>query len=138
MDLFSKQGSELKQFMISNDLKNFVTKFTRIATNYYSEKDVYRTSKTLIDVILHNEEEIISTKVFGCPFSDHNFVLATLSINLTSVGQPDPIHCRKLTESNLDKIAKEISLINYDFIDSESNTNDKWLLLKSKLIEVNR
>ena len=128
MDIFSKQGSELKQFMIANDLKNFVTKFTRIATNCYSKKDVYRTSKTLIDVILHNGEEIISTKVFGCPFSDNNFVLATLSINSTSVRQPDPIHCRKLTESNLDKIAKEISLINYDFIDSESNTNDKWLL----------
>ena len=80
MDLFSNKGSELKQFMIVNDIKNFVTKFTRIATNYYSNKDVYRTSKTLIGVILHNKEEIISTKVFGCPFSDHSFVLATLSI----------------------------------------------------------
>ena len=67
--------------MIAIDLKNFVTKFTRIATNYYSKKDVYRTSKTLIDVILHNGEEIISTKVFVCLFSNQNFVFATLSIN---------------------------------------------------------
>ena len=52
------------------------------------------------------------------------------------MGQTDPIHCRKLTEANLDKIAKEISLSNYEFIDSESNTNDKWLLFKSKLIDV--
>ena len=52
------------------------------------------------------------------------------------MGQSDPIYCRKLTKANQDKIAKEISLINYDFIDLESNTNDKWLLLKSKLIEV--
>ena len=51
------------------------------------------------------------------------------------MGQSDPIYCRKLTKANQDKIAKEISLINYDFIDLESNTNDKWLLLKSKLIE---
>jgi hypothetical protein len=39
------------------------------------------TSKTIIDVLLHNQDLITNTKVVCCPFSDHRFILANFKIH---------------------------------------------------------
>ena len=39
MDLKSKKGNDLIQFMISNDLENCVHGYIRIVSNYYQKKE---------------------------------------------------------------------------------------------------
>ncbi len=73
MDLKSKNGNDLNCFMINNDYKNFVTQYTRIKTNYYKKKDKFITSKTLIDVVIHNKNNIQNIMNINCPYSDHKF-----------------------------------------------------------------
>ena len=79
MDLRSDEGIELKNFLINNDLKNFVNTHTRIERRFYKKRQKWIVSKTLIDVVIHNQNKIIETAVIGCPFSDHCFVISSLS-----------------------------------------------------------
>jgi len=62
MDLVSDKGDELRDFLTTNDLKNYVVEHTRVQTNYFEKKQKHMTSKTLIDVILHNKSNIIQTR----------------------------------------------------------------------------
>ena len=62
-------------------MKNYINGYTRIARSYYEKKNKFITSKTIIDVATHNGESLIETKVIGCPFSDHHFVIAALDFN---------------------------------------------------------
>jgi hypothetical protein len=54
MDLKSIKGSDLGNFLIRNELNNFVNQHTRICRSYYKDKKKYQTSRTLIDVIISN------------------------------------------------------------------------------------
>ena len=63
MDLKSNKGGELKEFLVDNNLKNFVNDYTRIARTFYKDKKEYIESKTLIDVILHNNDNVKNTSV---------------------------------------------------------------------------
>jgi hypothetical protein len=68
MDLLSSAGDELKDFMVNNELKSGVDSPTRIQTNFYKKDNTYKTSSTLIDVILHNQDLVAQTMVIECPF----------------------------------------------------------------------
>ena len=81
MDLKSSEGNDLKDFLINNEMKNYVNVHTRIARTFYKKKQKYVESKTLIDVILQNQDKVIDTAVFGCPFSGHSFVIAALDFS---------------------------------------------------------
>ena len=83
MDLKSIKGFDLAQFLVRNDLKNFINEHTRVSRCFYKEKNKYQTSKTLIDVIIHNQDKVIDTNVIPCPFSDHKFIIAALEISQT-------------------------------------------------------
>ena len=50
MDLNSSEGNDLKDFLINNEMKNYVNVHTRIARTFYKKKQKYVESKTLIDV----------------------------------------------------------------------------------------
>ena len=80
MDLKSSKGDDLKQFIESNDYNNFFSGYTRIATKFYNKKNQYKTSKTLIDVVLHNKNSINKVKNICCPFSNHNFIAIELKL----------------------------------------------------------
>ena len=86
-------------------MKNYARDYTRIARSFYEKKKKI-TSKTLINVAIHNGESFIDTKVIGCPFRDHHFVIAALDFI-----SPKIIHSgnlgRQLSEKNLLKISKE-------------------------------
>ena len=55
MDLKSGQGADLKDYLLANDLKNFVNDYTRVSTSFYKKQKKSSTSKTLIDVVIHNQ-----------------------------------------------------------------------------------
>ena len=81
MDLKSIKGLDLAQFLVRNGLKNFVNEHTRVCRSFYKDKKKHITSKTLIDVIICNQDKIIDNKVIGCPFSDHKFLVAALDFS---------------------------------------------------------
>ena len=62
-------------------MKDYVRDYTRINLRL-NEKKKFITSKTLIDVAIRNGESLIETKVIGCSFSDHHFVIAALDFHL--------------------------------------------------------
>ena len=51
---------DLSNFMNNFDYKNFVNEYTRVVKKFYKNKDKYITSKTIIDVVLHNKDLILS------------------------------------------------------------------------------
>jgi hypothetical protein len=70
MDLLSNKGNELKEFLLNNQLKNSVMQHTRVCRSFFEKKNKYITSKSLIDVVLHNQNLVKSTEVIGCPFNE--------------------------------------------------------------------
>lgn len=107
MDLLSSDGIQLQEFMDNNKLSNHISKPTRIATKFYSKMQIYKTSSTLIDVIIHNSNHrsnmIQNTDVICCPFSDHNFICADL-YNETDKSLKFDTCGRNLKKSNFEKI----------------------------------
>ena len=128
MDLKSKKGTHLKNFMANNNLINYVKTFTRIDKRFIKKKDNYVTPKTLIDVILHNNKQIIKTESSNCPFSDHNFVLAELKFSQVSRSKK-MISSRNLCEKNLLDISTKLdNTVNY--ILPNDSVDNNWLNLK--------
>ena len=81
MDLRSSKGLDLANFLLRNDLKNFVNEHTRVCRSYYKDKKKFQTSKSLIDVCISNQNKVTGVKVIGCPFSDHKFLVAALDLS---------------------------------------------------------
>jgi hypothetical protein len=100
MDLKSLKGNDLVKLMARNELKNFFDVYTRIFRKYYKETKDYKTSKTLIDVVIHNQNKIIETTAIGCPFSDHHFVIAALDFHTPKL-ETFSNSGRSLSEKNL-------------------------------------
>ncbi|CAF0894607.1 unnamed protein product, partial [Brachionus calyciflorus] len=98
-------------FIENNDLVNFVIKPTRVCLyrNYKNSNDV-KTSETLIDLFLHNSDFVDETNSIECPFSDHNFVIAKLSIIKQSAIRKKII-CRDLCFENLKRISSLVDEI---------------------------
>ena len=113
-------------FLTSNQLVNYVTKPTRSI------------SDSLIDVILHNSNLILNTLVSDCPFSDHKFVTANLSLasssNILSSFSTTTSRC--LTETKLDSITKATNTINFYKLGSISDVDHRWLTLKASLTSI--
>ena len=101
---------------------------------FTKKKNKYITSKTLIDVAIHNGESLINTKVIGCPLSDHHFVIAALESN-----SPKIIHSgnlsRQLSVKNLLKISKELGKLHFSF-DRSENINSTWNNLKNEITAI--
>jgi hypothetical protein len=132
MDLLSSGGDDLKDFMINNELKNAVTRPTRIQTNYYKKRNEYKTSSTLLDVIIYNNEDLIAhTAVIDCPFSDHCFVATSLKIS-TVKQEIAYVMCRNLSEPVLDKIRAELETLDLSVSD-EHDVDSNWIHFKLRL-----
>ena len=113
-------------FLTSNQLVNYVTKPTRSI------------SDSLIDVILHNSNLILNTLVSDCPFSDHKFVTANLSLasstNILASFSTTTSRC--LTETKLDLISKATNTINFYKLGSIVDVDHRWLTLKASLTSI--
>ena len=121
MDLRSDEGIELKNFLINNDLKNFVNTHTRIERRFYIKRQKWIVSKTLIDVVIHNQNKIIETAVIGCPFSDHCFVISSLEFNSTNKQKSASNTGRSLTDKGIIKLTELLNNISKNFTFSKSN-----------------
>ena len=135
MDLLSSAGDELKDFMVNNGMKNAVRTSTRIATNFYKKKNEYRTSSTLIDVILYNDHDLHErTVVLDCPFSDHSFVASSLKITKIKLVQP-AIMGRSLSEPILEQIRLAIDALELR-VSLRHNADTNWCYIKQRIVAV--
>ena len=50
----SNLNSNLIEFLFNNNLKQLVTESTRICSKYYEQSNNFSCSKSLVDVVIHN------------------------------------------------------------------------------------
>ena len=55
MDLKSNKGINLLEWINNNAFTNEVHAYTRICTSFYEKTQSFKTSKTLIDVLIQND-----------------------------------------------------------------------------------
>ena len=125
MDLRSSKGLDLANFLLRNDLKNFVNEHTRVCRSYYKDKKKFQTSKSLIDVCISNQNKVTSVKVIGCPFSDHKFLVAALDLSRAK-HTPFVNIGRSLSEKNLFLIADLIKSQDFSFNKNDQNIDQIW------------
>ena len=134
MDLKSIKGIDLTNFLIRNDLKNFVNEHTRVCRSFYKDKKKYQTSKSLIDVCISNHDKVVDVKVIGCPFSDHKFLVAALDFK-KSKHTPFVNTGRSLSEKNLLLIADLIKSLDFSFNKTDQDIDKIWMKIKQKLLD---
>ena len=135
MDLKSEKGSDLKEFLLNNQYKNFVHDYTRIAKSFREKKNKYVTSKTLLDVVIHNSDMITKTETIECPFSDHHFVLATLQVKTLKYENEIENFGRCLSDNNLLIISEELEKSNINQIDNP-DIDTMYSNLKNKIMKI--
>ena len=130
LDLFSKRGDPLKQFMSLNALKNAGDKPTRVAI-----RNGAIASSTLIDVVLHNTNLVTNANTIDFPFSDHKMVLVQLNQAATEIVHNFKLS-RKLNKKNTEMIANEIFSIDFSILNSILDLNDRWFFFKKIILNV--
>ncbi|CAF0837588.1 unnamed protein product [Brachionus calyciflorus] len=125
----------INQFIDHNDLVNFVSKPTRIATKYYRNSNTTKKSSTLIDILLHNGDLVDATDVIDCPFSDHHFLIAKLNFK-KAPDELKKIECRNLSAENMLKINKQIDEIDYKLIREYKDVDSKWMFVKNEVTKI--
>ena len=86
-------------------------------------------SQTLIDVIIQNDHDLISnTDAIDCPFSDHRFIVANLTIKSNKF-EKTKITSRNLSPDNINKIVELLSA-------SDIDTENIWRMFKEKFINI--
>ena len=140
MNLLDQQKSKpLVEFMNFMSFRNFVTDVTRKADYHLKKQNKIKTTQTLIDVVLHNQDLIISTNVVDHNISDHRMVTTYLKIDTASVKPANDgikFKCvlNNKTLQNIDKYLNDnLSILNDDVIKAVS-VNDKWLIFKNLLL----
>lgn len=92
--------------ILGNKKHYFITSYNP----YFSLKSTHllQSASTLIDVVFCNSNDLINaTETFGCPFSDHNFVVLSLSSLRNSTGSVT-FESRFLTPEKLELLDQEI------------------------------
>ena len=114
---------------------NYVNKPTRICTRNYKSSNEVRTSETLIDLFLHNSDLVDETNSIECPFSDHNFVIAKLSIKKQSAVRKKVI-CRNLCLENLTKIYSLVDSIELSELKNLKTIEEKWCYIRDRFLSI--
>ena len=115
MDLNDKKGNDLKKFLVDNQLKNYINGSTRIKQVFYEKSQSFKTTKTLIDVIIHNQDLVLEAKTINCPFSDHKFIMAAFDIKSQKFERNSKIG-RNLCEENVQQIVEGIKYLDFYFV----------------------
>ena len=124
-ELLSAQGKLLINLIENNGFNNHIFEATRINTVYLKNKNIFKTSRTLLDVILHNNDTIKQVLVTSCPFSDHKFVCCGLGFE--SIAHKDPIvNMRRLNDANLIEINKLIEISDFSLMHGPDSVDQKW------------
>ncbi|CAF0993411.1 unnamed protein product [Brachionus calyciflorus] len=134
-DLLSEKGKDLKQFMEFYDLKNCITKPTRIKES--SSGANFKLTKSLIDVCLHNSIDdfgiTLKSDVVGCPFSNHNFICVSLEVQCENLPE-EPIYGRNLSSVKVDSIIEELKKVNFEEVLSFVESYRQWGCMKNKIL----
>jgi len=136
MDLLeiNQQNTNLIDFLLNNNLNQAVKKPTRICAKYYERTGQINCSKTLIDVLIHNNDFVKQTYNINCPFSDHKFIMAKLKVK-KEIFKSNYFIGRKLSAKNIDLIVEKITMLNHIEIMEITESHQKWMFLKEKLLE---
>ena len=135
MDLLTTKGDVLRQFMVDVNMKNYVTSPTRECKYNMKESGTIKETSTLLDVIIHNNNVVKSTNVLPCPFSDHKFIMANLSLNRKKNANQE-IFSRGLTETKVLEIVEAVNNQSFEYLNETPNCTTQWDNLKSHLVEL--
>ncbi|RMZ97515.1 RNA-directed DNA polymerase from mobile element jockey-like, partial [Brachionus plicatilis] len=138
IDFNNGENSKIKEFMTNNELINFVKKATRNSSKFYKNTNSFRSTSTMIDLLLHNGDFIIDTDVLNCPFSDHCFVLAKLEIKKKkkSINSVNKVECRNLSASNMAQICLKIEEANFKQMREIESIEGKWTFFKDAILNI--
>ncbi len=93
-------------------------------------------SSTLSGVVLHNGDLITGSDVIGCPFSDHKFLVASLTLTahkkLPSIKFPS--HC--FSPANLKKIGLLLTAAKFLEVTKLDDPVDKLKFLLTTIVQV--
>ena len=103
IDFSSPNISVIEQFLKLLNFSNYVCSPTRLSTKRIGN-NVYSSSLTLIDVVLHNNMCTLYTAVVGFPFSDHCFDISSFDYTDNSTSIQPELFGRSYTERNLLKL----------------------------------
>ena len=134
-DLLSEQGKYLKNLISDYNLKNYILEPTRVVTVYSNKKNDYRTSRSLIDVIIHNNDVIQNSIVVNCSFSDHKFICCKLKIEALPP-EDSFAYLRRLNETNLRKTNQLIEQADFSLVFDYPCLKQKWKYLKETVLEI--
>ena len=134
-DLLSSDGKLLAEFIKNYDFTQHVKAFTRVATKHFKASNTFKTSRSLLDVVIHNKDLVKKTLVSYCPFSDHKFVVALLEFKSAKPVESSNM-LRKLSVKNLENIKLIIDNTDFSDINLSDLTDDRWILLKNRILDV--
>ncbi len=134
-DLLNNNFNHLSRFMKQYNLNNAFIEPTRTVTKFYKKSMTYKTSSTLIDVILTNKLQAVDSLVFSCPFSDHCFVGACYNLEMDAVDEPF-VWRRNLSKYKVERIIELINEIPIDLVCTGKSIDEMWILFKSSLIRI--
>jgi hypothetical protein len=135
IDILNGKNNIILKFIKDNNLKNEITQPTHSILRYNNMTKQSTFSESCIDLLIHNNNLIHSTKIIDCPFSAHKFILANLQL-IAEKKQDKYMNMRNLSIANVEKINYLID--NYDFSDIKtiSGSNNKWIWLKNILLAI--
>lgn len=81
LDLSSDKGGKLKDFMQALSLMNCVKELTPEVR----DSNTGKISSYLIDVILHNNDDVLNTNTVDFPYSDHKIVIANFNFKTIAI-----------------------------------------------------
>ena len=78
---------------------------------------------------------VSDTRTFGCPFSDHNFVIIALSSNKIRKGAVT-FESRFITNKKLEQINQQLALVPFSMINSLPDISDKFHFFTKLVLEI--
>lgn len=128
MNLMDEKGNELRTFLTNNEFINCVNGFTRVNHIFMKKQNKIITTKSLIDVILHNSSCIDSedVRIIKCPISDHHLIMANLSLKRDTDLKKEKVFGRCLNISKMGLINNELKSIDWQILNSINLIDDKW------------
>ena len=103
IDILKSNNNIILNFTKNNNLKNEITQPTHSILRYDNNTNQSTFSESCIDLIIHNNNLIQSTKIIDCPFSSHKFILANLEL-IAEKKQNKYMNVRNLSIVNVEKI----------------------------------
>lgn len=135
MNILDNNNETLSDFLLNNSFTQFVKEPTRIIGKYYDKSDKVEFSKTLIDVVIHNQDLVKSASAIDCPFSDHRFIAINLALKPAQLIKKQIIG-RNLPKKNTDLIVDKILSSDLDTTDLNITKDQKWLKFKETILNI--